>query len=114
MSEGVEREHEEVPSRHPLAALSFGAILTFVGGRLRRGPRAVGQSATPLAEQAAAVADRRGIYALLAAETVGQVGNMMVFVAGPGSGPRPRVDAAIWPSSARGCGSSGPTRSCWP
>jgi hypothetical protein len=83
MSEGVGRGHEEVPSRHPLAALSFGALLTFVGGRLRRGTRAAGRSATPVAEQAAAVADRRGIYALLTAEAVGQVGNMMVFVAGP-------------------------------
>ncbi len=83
MNEGVERGHEEVPSRHPLAALSFGAILTFVGGRLRRGSQAAGRSATPVVEQAAAVADRRGIYSLLAAEAVGQIGNMMVFVAGP-------------------------------
>jgi predicted MFS family arabinose efflux permease len=83
MSEGVERGHQEVPSRHPLAALSFGAILTFVGGRLRRGPRDGGRSATTVAEQAPAVADHRGLYALLTAEAVGQVGNMMVFVAGP-------------------------------
>lgn len=31
MKEKVEVGHEEVPSRHPLAALPFAAILTFVG-----------------------------------------------------------------------------------
>jgi hypothetical protein len=41
MKEKVEVGHEEVPSRHPLAALSFAAILTFVGGRVRRRARAV-------------------------------------------------------------------------
>ena len=37
MNQGVEGRHEEVLSQHPLAALSFGALLTFVGGRARRG-----------------------------------------------------------------------------
>jgi MFS family permease len=83
VEENVERGHEEIPSRHPLSALSFGAILTFVGGRVRRGKPATGQSATAVGEQERVVADRTGIYSLLAAEAVGQVGNMMVFVAGP-------------------------------
>ena len=47
MNQGVEGRHEEVLSRHPLAALSFGALLTFVGGRARRGSIAAGRSATP-------------------------------------------------------------------
>jgi hypothetical protein len=68
MKDGVEGRHEEVPSRHPLAALSFGTILTFVGSRGRRGTRATGRSPTPAAEQAPAVADRRGSYSLLTAE----------------------------------------------
>jgi hypothetical protein len=83
VEEGTEGGREEIPSRHPLSALSFGVILTFVGGRIRRGKRANGQSATAVAEQERVVADRTGIYSLLAAEAVGQVGNMMVFVAGP-------------------------------
>jgi hypothetical protein len=36
-----------------------------------------------VAEQDPVVADRTGIFSLLAAEAVGQMGNMMVFVAGP-------------------------------
>jgi hypothetical protein len=62
MTQGVESRHEEVPSRHPLAALSFGAILTFVGGRARRGSIAAGRNATPVIEQAPTVADLRGIF----------------------------------------------------
>jgi hypothetical protein len=76
MNQGVEGRHEEVPSRHPLATLSFGAILTFVGGRARRGSIAAGRSATPVVKQAPAVGDRRGIFSLLTAEGVGQVGNL--------------------------------------
>jgi hypothetical protein len=71
MNQGVEGRHEEVPSRHPLAPLSFGAILTFVGARARRGSIAAGCSATPVVEQAPAVADRQGIFSLLTAEGVG-------------------------------------------
>ena len=62
MNQGVEGRHEEVLLRHPLAALSFGALLTFVGGRARRGSIAAGRSATPVVEQAPTVADRRGIF----------------------------------------------------
>jgi predicted MFS family arabinose efflux permease len=83
MKEGVEGGHEEIPSRHPLAALSFGALLTFVSGRVRRGARVAERSAKPEAEQEPAVADRTGIRSLLTAQAVGQVGNLMVFVAGP-------------------------------
>jgi len=73
MKDGVEGRHEEVPSRHPLAAQSFGTILTFVGGRGRRGTRATGRSPTPAAEQAPAFADCRGIYTLLTAAGVGRL-----------------------------------------
>ena len=72
---------EEFSSRHPLAALPFSAILRFTGGRRRRGPRD-GDAATT-AEAAPAVADRRGLYTLLAAEGVSQVGNTITIVAGP-------------------------------
>jgi hypothetical protein len=75
--------HEEVPSRHPLAALAFAAILSFVGGRVGRGTRTGGRAATPPARQAPVVADQTGIFSLLAAEGVSQVGNMMTIVAGP-------------------------------
>jgi predicted MFS family arabinose efflux permease len=68
--------------QHPLASLSLGAILTFVGGRARRGPRAAGQGAKAAARQEP-VADRRGISSLLTAEGVGQIGNMMAIVALP-------------------------------
>jgi hypothetical protein len=47
MNQGVEGRHEEVLSRHPLAALSFGALLTFVGSQARRGSIAAGRNATP-------------------------------------------------------------------
>jgi hypothetical protein len=57
MNQGVEGRHEEVLSRHPLAALSFGALLTFVGGRARRWSIAAGRSATPVVKQAPTVAD---------------------------------------------------------
>jgi hypothetical protein len=82
MVEGVERRHEEVPGRHPLASLSLGAILTFVGGRVRRGPRAAGQRAEAAAGREPA-ADRRGIYSLFTAEGVGQIGNLTAIVALP-------------------------------
>jgi hypothetical protein len=36
MQQDVQGGHEEISSRHPLAALPFGAILTFVGVRRRR------------------------------------------------------------------------------
>jgi hypothetical protein len=63
MNQGVEGRHEEGPSPYPLAALSFGALLSFVGGgRARRGSIAAGRSATPVVEQAPTVADRRGIF----------------------------------------------------
>jgi len=77
MNQGVEDRPEKVLSRHPLAALSFGAILTFVGGRARRGSvdRRRAQR-HPVVEQAPTVADRRGIFSLLTAEGVGQVGNV--------------------------------------
>ena len=52
----------KVLSRHPLAALSFGALLTFVGGRARRGSIAAGVQRNPVVEQAPTVADRRGIF----------------------------------------------------
>jgi hypothetical protein len=48
MKEKVEVGHEKVPSRHPLAALSFAAILTFVGGRVRRRARAHGSDCLPV------------------------------------------------------------------
>ena len=48
MKEEVEVGHEEVPSRHPLAALPFAAILTFVGGRVRRRARARGSDCLPV------------------------------------------------------------------
>jgi len=48
MKEKVEVGHEEVPSRHPLAALPFAAILTFVGGRVRRRARARGSDCLPV------------------------------------------------------------------
>ena len=83
MQRDVEGGHEEVPSRHPLAALPFQAILTFVGARRRRGPTDGERRATTMAERAPAVAHRRGLYALLTAEGVSQVGNTMVIVAGP-------------------------------
>jgi hypothetical protein len=73
MKDGVQGRHEEVPSRHPLAALPFATILTFVGGRGRRGTGATGGSPTPAAEQVPAVADRRGICSLLAAAGVGRL-----------------------------------------
>ena len=44
MNQGVESRHEEVLSPHPLAALSFGALLTFVGGRARRGRSPPGEA----------------------------------------------------------------------
>jgi hypothetical protein len=44
MNQGVEGRHEEVLLRHPLAALSFGALLTFVGGRARRGRSPPGEA----------------------------------------------------------------------
>jgi hypothetical protein len=59
MVEGVERRHEEIPGRHPRASLSLGSILTFVGGRVRRGPRTAGQVAEAAAEREP-LADRRG------------------------------------------------------
>jgi hypothetical protein len=62
MNQGIEGRHEEVLSRHPLAALSFGALLTFVGGRARRGSIAAGAQRNPVVEQAPTVADRRGIF----------------------------------------------------
>jgi len=80
----------------------LGPLLTFVSGRVRRGTRAA-RDAGPVAEQPV-VADRTGIRSLLAAEAVGQVGNMMVFVAGPWSYWRP-------PAAPLGPGSS-PER--WP
>jgi mutator family transposase len=80
MMHDVEGGHEEISSRHPLAALPFGAILTFLGVRRRRGPRDGGRSATTVAERAPAVTSRRGMYALLAAEGVSQVGNTIVIV----------------------------------
>jgi hypothetical protein len=61
MREGVEGRQEEIASRHPLAALPSGTILTFVGARRRRGPRDDGRSAPTVAEPAPAVADRRGL-----------------------------------------------------
>jgi MFS family permease len=82
MREGVEGK-EEIASRHPLAALPFGAVLTFVGARRRRGPRDEGRSATTVAEPAPAVADRRVLYRFLSAEGMSQVGMMMAIVAGP-------------------------------
>jgi hypothetical protein len=48
MKERVEVGHEEVPSRHPLAALPFAAILTSVGGRVRRRARARGSDCLPV------------------------------------------------------------------
>jgi MFS family permease len=45
--------------------------------------RVSGRDATPVAEPEPVAADRTGIFALLTAAAVGQVGNMMVFVAGP-------------------------------
>jgi hypothetical protein len=76
MKQGVEGGHEEIPSRHPLAALSLGALLTVVSDRVRRGTRVAGRDARPVAEQPL-VADRTGIRSLLTAEAVGQVGNML-------------------------------------
>ena len=64
MREGVEGKQEEIASRHQLAALPFGAILTFIGARRRRS-RDGGRSAATVAEAAPAVADRRGLYAPL-------------------------------------------------
>jgi hypothetical protein len=61
MNQGIEGRHEEVMSRHPLVALSFGVLLTFVGGRARRGSIAAGQR-HPVVEQAPTVADRRGTF----------------------------------------------------
>jgi hypothetical protein len=43
MQQDVEGGQEKISSRHPLAALPFGAILTFVGVRRRRGPRDTGR-----------------------------------------------------------------------
>jgi hypothetical protein len=60
MRQDVEGGHEEISSRHPLVALPFGPILTFLGVRPRRGPRMTGRSGAMVAEQAPAVADRRG------------------------------------------------------
>ena len=82
MQQDVEGGHEEISSRHPLTALPFGAILTFLGARRRREPRD-GRSATTVAEPVPAVADRRGLYCLLTAEGTSQVGNTIVIVAGP-------------------------------
>jgi hypothetical protein len=48
MKEKVEVGHEEVPSRHPLAAFPFAAILIFVGGRVRRSARARGSDCLPV------------------------------------------------------------------
>jgi hypothetical protein len=78
----VEGGHEAIPSRHPLAALSFGAILTFVGARRRHRPRHGGR-ATAGAEPAPTVADRRGLYLSFTAEGMSQVGIMLAIVAGP-------------------------------
>lgn len=36
MRQDIEGANEELPSRHPLAALPFGAILAFVGARRER------------------------------------------------------------------------------
>jgi hypothetical protein len=83
MQQDVEGGHEEISSRHPLTTLPFGAILTFLGVRRRREPRNDGRSATTVAEPAPAVADRRGLYALLTAEGISQVGNTITIVAGP-------------------------------
>jgi MFS family permease len=83
MTQGVQGGQEELPSRHPLAAVPFGAMLTFVGGRRRQRPGVARPSATPVAERAPVVADRRGLYALLTAEGTSQVGNGMTIVAGP-------------------------------
>jgi hypothetical protein len=76
-------QHEEVSSRHPLVALPFSAILRFTGAWRRRGPTAGRRGATTVTGPASAVADRRGLYALLAAEGVSQIGNTMTIVAGP-------------------------------
>jgi predicted MFS family arabinose efflux permease len=82
MKQGVEGGHEEIPSRHPLHTLPFGAILTFVGAHRRHRPRHGGR-ATTVAEPAPAVADRRGLYVFFTAEGMSQVGMMMAIVAGP-------------------------------
>jgi uncharacterized membrane protein YoaK (UPF0700 family) len=120
MDNGTQGEHGGIPPRHPLSALSFGAILTFVGGRARRGARVGGRSATPEAEQEPVVADRTGIFSLLTAEGVSQVGNMMTFVAGPHRDPalrpsRPRF-RGTWSRHWRrspGCGGARWVRDWW-
>jgi hypothetical protein len=65
MTQGVEGEQEEIPSRHPLAALPFAAIPRFVSSRPQPGTRGVaGRSAAPAAEREPVAADRRGLYTL--------------------------------------------------
>jgi hypothetical protein len=46
MKQDVEGGHEEIPSRQPLVAPPFGAILTFVGARRRPQPRDGGSGTT--------------------------------------------------------------------
>jgi hypothetical protein len=84
MDEGAENHGGAIPSRHPLAALPFGAMLTFVGGRARREPETAGPTAAPVVERAPVVADRTGILALGAFGAGALVGSLLFGAVGRG------------------------------